>query len=104
VLPLVDVDFERLEEAEFRALLEALNFEARYDSRRKELAVSVVLVPELVGPDDGHPRSPLSFVPPLVHPTGQKSNRYPQVEGHVLRLSARHAKLRREGYRKREHR
>jgi hypothetical protein len=39
-----------------------------------------------------------------VHPTGQKSKKYPQVEGHVLRLSARHAKLRREGYRKREHR
>jgi hypothetical protein len=35
-----------------------------------------------------------------VHPTGQKSKKYPQVEGHVLRLSARHAKLRRDGYRK----
>ena len=64
VLPLVDVDFERLEEAEFRAILEALNFEARYDPRRKELAVRVVLAPELLGPNDGHPRSPLSLVPP----------------------------------------
>lgn len=36
----------------------------------------------------------------VVHPTGQYSNKCPQVEGHVLRLSARHAKLRREGYRK----
>jgi hypothetical protein len=25
---------------------------------------------------------------------------YPQVEGHVLRLSARHAKLRRDGHRR----
>jgi hypothetical protein len=33
-----------------------------------------------------------------VHPTGQYSKKYPQVEGHVLRLSGRHAKLRREGY------
>jgi hypothetical protein len=36
----------------------------------------------------------------LVHPTGQYSKKYPQVDGHVLRLSARHAKLRRAGYRK----
>jgi hypothetical protein len=100
VLPLVDVDFERLEEAEFRALLEALNFEARYDSRRKELLVRVVLASELVGPDDGHPRSPLS----LVHPTGQKSKKCPQVDGHVVYLSGRHAKLRRDGYRKPERR
>jgi hypothetical protein len=35
-----------------------------------------------------------------VHPTGQKSNKCPQVEGHVLCLSARHAKLRRDGFRK----
>src|SRR5215211_7801947 len=34
-----------------------------------------------------------------VHPTGQYSNKYPQMEGHVLHLSARHAKLRR-AYRK----
>jgi hypothetical protein len=37
-----------------------------------------------------------------VHPTGQKSKRSPQVDGHVLRVSGRHAKLRREGHRKRE--
>jgi hypothetical protein len=41
---------------------------------------------------------------PGVHPTGQKSKKYPQVEGHVLYLSGRHAKLRREGYRRHEHR
>lgn len=35
-----------------------------------------------------------------VHPTGQKSNKCPQVEGHVLALSSRHAKRRREGYRR----
>jgi hypothetical protein len=37
-----------------------------------------------------------------VHPTGEYAKEYPQVEGHILRLSARNAKLRREGYRKRE--
>ena len=36
----------------------------------------------------------------LVHPAGQYSKKCPQVEGHVLRLSARYAKLRRSGYRK----
>jgi hypothetical protein len=36
-----------------------------------------------------------------VHPTGQYSKKCPQVDGHVLHLSGRHAKLRREGYRKR---
>ncbi len=35
-----------------------------------------------------------------VHPTGQYANKCPQVEGHALRLSHRHAKLRRDGYRK----
>jgi RNA polymerase sigma-70 factor (ECF subfamily) len=35
-----------------------------------------------------------------VPPTGQYAKEYPQVEGHILRLSGRHAKLRREGYRK----
>lgn len=64
VLPLVDVDFERLEDGEFKALLDALNFEARYDPRREELAVRVVLVPELVGPNDAHARSPLPQVRP----------------------------------------
>jgi hypothetical protein len=34
-----------------------------------------------------------------VLPTGQKSKKCPQVEGHVVRLSARHAKIRPEGYR-----
>jgi NAD(P)-dependent dehydrogenase (short-subunit alcohol dehydrogenase family) len=35
-----------------------------------------------------------------VHPTGQYSKQCPQVEGHVLRLSARYTKLRRSAYRK----
>jgi hypothetical protein len=33
-----------------------------------------------------------------VHPTGQKSKKYPQVEGLPVALSKRHAKIRREGY------
>jgi hypothetical protein len=39
----------------------------------------------------------------IAHPTGQCSKKYPQVDGHVVRLSGRHAKLRRDGYRKPEH-
>jgi hypothetical protein len=35
----------------------------------------------------------------LVHPTGQKSKKYPQVEGLPVVLSKRHAKIRRDGYR-----
>lgn len=35
-----------------------------------------------------------------VHPTGQKATKCPQVEGHMVQLRRRHAKLRREGYRK----
>jgi hypothetical protein len=48
--------------------------------------------------------STCAFVLALVHPTGQYSKKCPQVDGHVLRLSARHAKLRREGYRRGERR
>ena len=64
VLPLLDVDFELLGDAEFRALLEALNFEARYDPRTKQLAVKVWLAPDLIGPNDGGSSSSLSLVPP----------------------------------------
>ncbi len=65
-------------------------------------AVMQAVVAEIRVRDRGHIepvfRVPI-FGPPyrLVHPTGQKSKKYPQVEGHVLHLSARHAKLRREG-------
>jgi hypothetical protein len=38
------------------------------------------------------PRRLHDFSP--VHPTGQYSEKCPQVDGHVLRLSGRHAKLR----------
>ena len=37
----------------------------------------------------------------LVHSTGQKSKRHPQVEGLPVVLSKRHAKIRRDGYRRR---
>jgi hypothetical protein len=35
-----------------------------------------------------------------VHPTGQKSKKCPQVEGLPVVLGKRHAKIRREGYRR----
>jgi hypothetical protein len=37
----------------------------------------------------------------VVHPTVQKSKKYPQVEGLPVALSKRHAKIRRDGYRRR---
>src|SRR5918994_4658664 len=46
----------------------------------------------------GDSANSLRFLP--LHPTGQYSKKCPQVDGHVLHLSGRHAKLRREGYRK----
>jgi hypothetical protein len=36
----------------------------------------------------------------LVPPTGQKSKKCPQVEGLPIVLSKRHAKIRRDGYRR----
>jgi hypothetical protein len=41
------------------------------------------------------------FVKVRVHPTGQKSKKCPQVEGLPVVLSKRHAKIRREGFRRR---
>jgi hypothetical protein len=35
------------------------------------------------------------------HPTGQKSKKYPQVEDLPVVLSKRHARIRRDGYRRR---
>jgi site-specific DNA recombinase len=61
-LPLLDVDWGLVSDRDFRDLLAALNFEARYDPRKHELIVSVSLVQELVHPDGS--RAPLLFVPP----------------------------------------
>jgi hypothetical protein len=76
-------------------MLATLDFRATFEPDRNELRVRATLLPELL-PVSGKGMSSLSSV----HPTGQYSKKYPQVEGHVLRLSGRHAKLRREGYRK----
>ncbi len=46
-LPLLDVDWELVCDEEFRGLLAALNFEARYDPTKRELTIRVTLVPEL---------------------------------------------------------
>ncbi len=60
--PLLDVDWELVSDQEFRDLLAPLNFEAKYDSTKRELTIRVTLVPELTHPDGG--RAPLLFVPP----------------------------------------
>ena len=82
----------------FREMLAALDFRATFELARNELKVRATLAPEFL-PLSENGTSSLSSV----HPAGQYSKRCPQVEGHVLRLSGRHAKLRREGYRKTEH-
>jgi site-specific DNA recombinase len=61
-LPLLDVDWEVVSDDEFRDLLAALNFEASYDPRKRELSIRVTLVPELTSPDAV--RASLLFVPP----------------------------------------
>ena len=56
------MDWELVSDQEFRDLLAALNFEASYDSTKRELTIRVKLVPELTSPDGG--RAPLLSVPP----------------------------------------
>ena len=65
-LPLLDVDWELVSDQDFRDLLAALSFEARYDPMKRELTIRVTLVPELTSPDGG--RAPLLFVPPCQGP------------------------------------
>ena len=95
LLPQLDVDLTLLAEESFREMLAALDFAATFEPARNELRVRATLASELLPVSVGGTSSLLS-----VHPTGQYSKKYPQVEGHVLHLSARHAKLRRKGYRK----
>ena len=60
-LPLLVVDWELVSDQDFRDLLAALNFEARYDPTKRELTISVMLVLELTSPSGG--RAPLLSVP-----------------------------------------
>jgi hypothetical protein len=76
-------------------MLAALDFAATFEPARNELRVHATLARELL-PVRGDGTSSLLSV----HPTGQYSKKCPQVEGRALGLSARHAKLRRSGYRK----
>ncbi len=94
VLPQLDVDDTLLAQESFREMLAAL-FRATFEPSQNELRMRATLAPELM-PVSGDGTSSLSSV----HPTGRKSKKCAQVEGHVLRLSGRHAKLRRSGYRK----
>ncbi len=59
------------------------------------------LGPGCAAPGPAHTsRAPAVVTLLKVHPTGRRSKKRPKVEGHVVCLRARHAKLRREGYRK----
>jgi site-specific DNA recombinase len=52
-LPLMDIDIEALEDEDFRLLLDALAFEARYQPEEKRLGVWVTLTPEILRPEEG---------------------------------------------------
>ena len=69
-----------------------------------EIFASVVVVWRLKSIADPDKEQHAVRLSSWVHPTGQKSIKCPQVEGRVIRLSGRHAKLRREGYRKNQRR
>jgi hypothetical protein len=62
------------------ALLAALNFEASYETTKRELTIRVMLVPELTSPDGG--RAPPLYVPPATCP-----RREPNVRGAPPRSS-----------------
>lgn len=64
-LPRLDVKVDTLAEEDFRQLLDALKFEARYDPGSKQLTIRILLVPELLLPPEGGPDcSRVKFVPP----------------------------------------
>ena len=52
-LPLMDIDWEMLEDRQFRDLLESLGFEASYEPSEQILKVKVVLTSELILPPEG---------------------------------------------------
>jgi hypothetical protein len=94
-LPLLDVDWELVSDQDFRDLLVALNFEARYEPTKRELTIRVTLVPELTHPDGG--RAPLLFVPPAgfepAHLAPEASALSPELRG-PRRLTLRHTQSR----------
>jgi len=97
-LPLLD-QLPELPQPELRTLCDSLRLQVAFQPGEAAVDVEVALFAD--EPSDR--RKEVADVQ-SVHPTGQYSKECPQVDGHVLRLSRRHAKLRREGYRKREHR
>lgn len=52
-LPQLDVKEDTLGQEDFRQLLDALKFEARYDPGSKQLTIRILLVPELLLPPEG---------------------------------------------------
>jgi hypothetical protein len=63
-LPVLDVDLDMLMEEDFRMLLEALRFEARFEPDPKRLGISVILSATIVLPgEDGVSQS--LYVPPV---------------------------------------
>jgi hypothetical protein len=59
--------WELVSDQDFRALLAALNFEARYEATKRELTIKGDVGSEWTHPDG--PRAPLLFVPPAGHKT-----------------------------------
>jgi len=94
-LPLLGERFQCLPQPELRALFDSLQLQIAFQPETRTIDAEVTLVADEPPDRDGETSQVWS-----VPPSGQYSKKYPQVEGHVLHLSARHAKLRRKGYRK----
>jgi hypothetical protein len=97
-LPVLADRLSDLAQPELRALFDSLHMQVAFQPAEAAVDVEVTLFADESWDLRGEGAEVHS-----VPPTGQKSNKRPQVDGHVLRLSGRHAKLRRDGYRKREH-
>ena len=65
-MPLLDLDWQLLQDNQFRDLLASLGFEARFNPKGKLLKLSVVLTPDLVFPGEKAKETVgVSSVPPV---------------------------------------
>jgi hypothetical protein len=89
-LPLRDGDLMEAPQAELRGVFESLQLGCVYDPGRHAATISVTLVGDTDNPGVSQDGS--------AHPACHNANLNPLVEGPTIRLSAVHAKVRREGY------
>jgi hypothetical protein len=91
-LPLLD-RLPELPQPELRTLFDSLRLQVAFQPGEAAVDVEVALFAD----EPSNRRQEVAEVQ-SVHPTGQKSKKYPQVEGLPIALSKRHAKIRRDGF------